>query len=83
MNWCVPTLVKHYYQFLGAYEKIRKAANSAVMSAHLIIEIQHLARAGQIFLKFCIGGVSLSCVEKIQVWLMLDECNRYLVYVYD
>ena len=53
------------------------------MSAHLCIEVQYLSLAGQIFLKFYSGGVSLSFVKNVQVWLKLDKGNMYFMYVYD
>lgn len=74
-------LGKHYYKFLGAYEALQKAANCFVMSAHLCIEV--LVSCWTNFFKFYIGGVSLSCVKKIQVWLKLGKGNVYCMYVYD
>jgi hypothetical protein len=37
--------------------------------------------AGGIFLQFCINGVLLRSVEKIQVWLNSDKNDRHIICI--
>lgn len=70
-------LSKHYYKLLGTYEELQKAA--VCQSLHRSVV---LVSCWTNFLKFYFGGVSLSCVKKIQVWLKLGKGNMYCMYAY-